>query len=271
MKERLTIAKNYIESRTDFRPEVIIVLGSGLGDYGNTIDEIVVEIPYAEIPGFPVSTAPGHSGKLIFGRKAGKKIALLSGRFHCYEGYTAAETVVPLRTLLMLGAGYVLLTNAAGGINTEFSAGDLMVITDHINFSANNALTGPNIDELGPRFPDMSFAYSKELNNILDQVAQKEQIKLCHGVYGYMVGPSYETPAEIRALRVLGADAVGMSTVHEVVAASHAGAKTVAISCISNLAAGVAKHALTMEEVLEAGKMVASKMCSLVDGFLEKL
>ncbi|MEG2624945.1 MAG: purine-nucleoside phosphorylase [Christensenella sp.] len=271
MKERLSIAKNYIEANTDFRPEVVIVLGSGLGDYANTIDEVIAEFNYADIPGFPVSTAPGHAGKLTFGCKAGKRIALLSGRFHCYEGYTAAETVVPLRTLLMLGAKYVLLTNAAGGINTDFSAGDLMVITDHINFSANNALTGSNIDELGPRFPDMSFAYSKSLNKILDGVADKNGIVLRHGIYGYMVGPSYETPAEIRALRVLGADAVGMSTVHEVVAASHAGAQTVAVSCISNLAAGVAKHALTMEEVLEACKKVASKMCVLVDGFLEML
>ena len=271
MRERLTIAKNYIESKTDFKPEVVIVLGSGLGDYGDTVDEVVAEFCYADIPGFPVSTAPGHAGKLTFGCKEGKKIALLSGRFHCYEGYTASETVVPLRTLLMLGAKYVLLTNAAGGVNLDFSAGDLMVITDHINFSANNALTGPNIDELGPRFPDMSFAYSGELNDLLDEVAAEEKIDLQHGVYGYMVGPSYETPAEIRALRVLGADAVGMSTVHEVVAASHAGVKTVAISCISNLATGVAKHALTMEEVMEAGKMVASKMRALVDGFLRKL
>lgn len=146
-----------------------------------------------------------------------------------------------------------------------------MVITDHINFSAHNALTGPNIEELGPRFPDMSFAYSNRLNSIVDQVAQENGIALQHGIYGYMVGPSYETPAEIRALRILGADAVGMSTVHEVVAASHAGAETAAISCISNLAAGVAKHALTMEEVMEAGKMVASKMCTLVDGVLQKI
>ncbi|WP_353423653.1 purine-nucleoside phosphorylase [Christensenella massiliensis] len=271
MKERITIAKNYIESKTEFKPEVIIVLGSGLGDYGNTIESVAAEFSYSEIPGFPVSTAPGHAGKLTFGYKKDKRVALLSGRFHCYEGYQAAETVVPLRTLLMLGANFVILTNAAGGINMDFQAGDLMVITDHINFSAHNALTGPNIEELGPRFPDMSFAYSKRLNRLLDEVAEEKGISLRHGVYGYMVGPSYETPAEIRALRVLGADAVGMSTVHEVVAASHAGAETAAVSCISNLAAGVAQHALTMEEVLEAGKAVASKMRALVDGFLEKI
>lgn len=271
MKETLNIAKNYIESKTDFVPEVAIVLGSGLGDYADTLDEVITEFDYASIPGFPVSTAPGHASRLTFGCKNGKRVALFAGRFHCYEGYAAAQTVIPLRTILMMGTKYVLLTNAAGGINTDFSAGDLMVIEDHINFSAHNALTGPNIDELGPRFPDMSFAYAKELRDLIDETAGENGIKLQHGIYGYMVGPSYETPAEIRALRTLGADAVGMSTVHEVVAASHAGAKTAAISCISNLAAGVAKHALTMEEVMEAGKMVASKMRTLIDGVLEKI
>ncbi|WP_066648163.1 purine-nucleoside phosphorylase [Christensenella timonensis] len=271
MKEKLNIAKNYIESKTGFKPEIAIVLGSGLGDYADTLDEVVIEFDYASIPGFPVSTAPGHASKLTFGCKKGKCVALFAGRFHCYEGYSAAETVIPLRTILMMGAKYVLLTNAAGGINTDFAAGDLMVVEDHINFSAHNALTGPNIDELGPRFPDMSFAYAKEIRDMIDATAKENGMKLRHGVYGYMVGPSYETPAEIRALRTLGADAVGMSTVHEVVAASHAGAKTAAISCISNLAAGVAKHALTMEEVIEAGKMVASKMRTLIDGVVEKL
>ncbi|BDF58368.1 purine nucleoside phosphorylase [Christensenellaceae bacterium] len=271
MKETLNIAKNYIEAKTDFVPEIAIVLGSGLGDYADTLDEVIAEFDYASIPGFPVSTAPGHASRLTFGCKNGKRVALFAGRFHCYEGYAAAQTVIPLRTVLMMGTKYVLLTNAAGGINTDFSAGDLMVIEDHINFSAHNALTGPNIDELGPRFPDMSFAYAKELRDLIDETAGENGIKLQHGIYGYMVGPSYETPAEIRALRTLGADAVGMSTVHEVVAASHAGAKTAAISCISNLAAGVAKHALTMEEVMEAGKMVASKMRTLIDGVVEKI
>ena len=271
MKETLNIAKNYIESKTDFVPEIAIVLGSGLGDYADTLDEVIAEFDYASIPGFPVSTAPGHASRLTFGCKNGKRVALFAGRFHCYEGYAAAQTVIPLRTVLMMGTKYVLLTNAAGGINTDFSAGDLMVIEDHINFSAHNALTGPNIDELGPRFPDMSFAYAKELRDLIDETAGENGIKLQHGIYGYMVGPSYETPAEIRALRTLGADAVGMSTVHEVVAASHAGAKTAAISCISNLAASVAKHALTMEEVMEAGKMVASKMRTLIDGVVEKI
>lgn len=270
MINRINTAKSYIENKTDFRPEVAVVLGSGLSDYAESIEKSVV-FSYADIPGFPVSTAPGHEGKLIFGQKFGKNVALLSGRFHCYEGYTAVETVVPLRTLIMLGVKNVLLTNAAGGINTDFSAGDLMLVTDHINFSTHNALTGPNVDALGVRFPDMSFAYAKRLNGIIEGVAQKENIVLRQGVYAYMIGPSYETPAEIRALRTLGGDAVGMSTVHEVVACAHAGVEVAAISCISNLAAGVAKHALTCEEVIEAGKKVSGKMTLLADGFIKNV
>lgn len=270
MKERIITAKSFMENKTDFRPEVGIVLGSGLGDYADTLEN-TIEFSYEDIPGFPVSTAPGHAGKIIFGEKQGKKVVLFAGRFHCYEGYSAGETTVPLRAAILMGMKQLLLTNAAGGINEGFQAGDLMVIEDHINFSGLNTLTGKNIDELGPRFPDMSFAYSKRMTEILNAVAEENGFELKKGVYGYMTGPSYETPAEIRALRVMGADAVGMSTVHEVVAASHASVETVAVSCISNLAAGVAKHALTMEEVIEAGKMVAGKMCTLVDGWLTRI
>ncbi len=270
MLKRMMTAKSYIETKTGFRPEAAIVLGSGLSGYASQI-ETEIEFDYAEIPGFPVSTAPGHAGKLIFGRKAGKRVALFSGRFHCYEGYLASETVIPLRTAILLGVKYVLLTNASGGINTSFQAGDLMVVEDHINFSSHNALTGPNIEELGVRFPDMSFAYSKRLNRLIDETAAQHEIPLRHGVYGYMIGPSYETPAEIRALRTLGADAVGMSTVHEAVACAHAGAEVAAVSCISNLAAGVAKHALTCEEVLAAGEKASGKMTALANGFLERI
>ncbi len=270
MYERIISAKNYIEQKTDFKPEIAIVLGSGLGEYDKQI-EPVITFNYADIPGFPISTAPGHAGTLTFGYKSGKKVALFSGRFHCYEGYSAQETVIPLRTVILLGVDKVLLTNATGGINTDFSAGDLMLVTDHINFSTHQALTGENIDELGVRFPDMSFAYSKRLNEIVESVAQKENISLKKGVYGYMIGPSYETPAEIRALRILGADAVGMSTVHEVVACSHARVEVAVLSCISNLAAGVAKHALTCEEVIEAGQKVSGKMTNIVNGFLSEV
>lgn len=270
MINSIMTARSYIENQTDFQPEVAIVLGSGLGNYAQTVD-VVMEFDYDQIPGFPVSTAPGHAGKLLFAEKAGKKLALFCGRFHCYEGYTAAETVIPLRTILLLGAKYVLLTNAAGGINRDFQAGDIMLVTDHINLSSNNVLTGKNIDTLGVRFPDMSFAYSERMRLILSDAAKAEDIKLQHGVYAYMVGPSYETPAEINALRVLGADAVGMSTVHEAVACNHAGVEVAALSCISNLAAGVANHALTEEEVLEAGLKVSSKMTKLADGLIGKL
>ncbi|HBU11575.1 MAG TPA: purine-nucleoside phosphorylase [Clostridiales bacterium] len=263
-------AKSYIESRTGFRPEVAVVLGSGLGDYAQTI-EPEIEFSYGDIPGFPVSTAPGHAGTLTFGQKCGKRVALFSGRFHCYEGYSAAETVIPLRTAFLLGVKTALLTNASGGINESFKAGDLMVVRDHINFSARNALTGGNIDELGPRFPDMSFAYCGRLNELLFESAEAAGVTLKSGVYAYMVGPSYETPAEIRALRTLGGDAVGMSTVHEAVACAHARVEMAALSCISNLAAGVAKHALTHEEVMAAGKAASGKMTAIADGFIERV
>lgn len=270
MTDRIEQAKKYIRERTDFVPEMIIVLGSGLGGYADSV-EVEIEFSYGDIPGFPVSTAPGHAGKLIFGKKHGRNLALFAGRFHCYEGYSAGETVIPIRTAMLLGAKTALLTNAAGGINTGFTAGDLMLIEDHINMSALNALTGPNIGELGPRFPDMSYAYTKELRAVLADIAEENGFSVKSGVYAYMSGPSYETPAEIRALRTLGADAVGMSTVHEVVACSHAKVRVAAISCISNLAAGVADHALTEEEVLLAGKKVAGRMSALVDGFLLKI
>ncbi len=270
MLERITKAKEYIKSKTDFVPQVVIVLGSGLSGYSDNLD-VVCEFDYAQIPGFPISTAPSHKGKLYFAKKDNKNIAVLAGRFHCYEGYNAEETVIPLRTLIMIGAKTVLLTNAAGGINKAFSAGDLMIITDHINFSGINVLKGKNMEDFGVRFPDMSYAYSPKLNGLLKEVANTQGIPLKEGIYAYMVGPSYETPAEIRGLRALGADAVGMSTVHEVVACSHANIDVCALSCISNLAAGVTKEKLTIEEIFEAGKKVAGKMTLLVDEFIAKL
>lgn len=270
MFKRIKAAREYLEALTEVRPKIALVLGSGLGSYYDTV-EIISEFRYEDIPGFPVSTAPGHASKLVFGKKFGVPMVLFCGRFHCYEGYSAAETVLPLRTILTMGAEAVLLTNAAGGINTDFQAGDLMIVTDHINFSGINALTGENIEELGVRFPDMSFGYSVKLREILENVGKQNNIELKHGVYSYMPGPSYETPAEIRALRILGADAVGMSTVHEVVACNHAGVDVAALSCISNLAAGVSPHPLSSEEVIEAGKKVADKMTALTDGFIKNV
>lgn len=270
MYKRIKAAREYLEALTPIRPKIAVVLGSGLGEYVNTV-EIISEFRYEDIPGFPTSTAPGHVGKLVFGKKFDKPIVLFCGRFHCYEGYNASETVLPLRTVLSMGIENVLLTNAAGGINTNFKAGDLMIVTDHINFSGINALTGKNIDELGVRFPDMSYGYSAKLNKILENVGKQNDIELKKGVYSYMPGPSYETPAEIRALRILGADAVGMSTVHEVVACNHADVDVAALSCISNLAAGVSDHPLSCEEVIEAGKKVSDKMTVLADGFITNL
>lgn len=268
--QRIAQAKEYIRSKTDFVPEIVIVLGSGLGEYADSLDKPQV-FRYADIPGFPVSTAPGHAGRLIFAERCGKKIAVFQGRFHCYEGYTPAETVIPLRTVLMLGAKKALFTNASGGINRYFKPGDLMLVTDHINFSGLNALFGPNLEELGPRFPDVSNAYSGKLTAVLEKVGQESKISLLKGVYGYMVGPSYETPAEIRALGRLGADVVGMSTVHEVVACAHAGVEAAAISCVCNLAAGAHSQPITHKEVLEAGAKVAKQIITLIDGFLGAL
>lgn len=270
MYKRIKTAREYLEALTDVRPKIALVLGSGLGDYADTV-EVISEFRYEDIPGFPVSTAPGHAGKLVFGKKFDKPVVLFCGRFHCYEGYSAADTVLPLRTVLTMGVENVLLTNAAGGINTDFEAGDLMIVTDHINFSGINALTGANVEELGVRFPDMSYAYSPKLIKVLSDVGEQNSIELKKGVYSYMPGPSYETPAEIRALRILGADAVGMSTVHEVAACNHAGVDVVALSCISNLAAGVSPNPLSSEEVIEAGRKVAGKMTALADGFIQNV
>lgn len=270
MYKRIKAAREYLEALTDVRPKIAMVLGSGLGDFADSV-EIISEFRYEDIPGFPVSTAPGHAGKLVFGKKFGIPIALFCGRFHCYEGYCAGDTVLPLRTILTMEIDAVLLTNAAGGINTDFKAGDLMIVTDHINFSGINALTGANIDEIGVRFPDMSYGYSPKLREILEKVGERNNIELKKGVYSYMPGPSYETPAEIRALRILGADAVGMSTVHEVVACNHANVPVAALSCISNLAAGVSPHPLSSEEVIEAGRKVADKMTVLADGFIKSI
>lgn len=270
MNKRIRAAREYLRALSGFEPYIAVVLGSGLGGYADTVD-VKYEFNYADVPGFPTSSAPGHVGKLIFAERDGVPLALFCGRFHIYEGYEASETVLPLRTILSMGAKRALLTNAAGGINTDFKAGDLMIVTDHINFSGYNALKGKNIDELGVRFPDMSYTYSQRLNKILEKTGKDNNIPLKNGIYAYMPGPSYETPAEIRALRVLGADAVGMSTVHEVVACAHANVETACLSCISNLAAGVAKHALTCEEVIEAGKNAAGKISKLIDGFIKSV
>ena len=231
------------------QPKIAIILGSGLGPLTSQV-KIDVEIPYKSIPHFPVSTAPGHIGRLIFGKLQNKDVILLDGRFHFYEGYDGHDIAVVLRTLKMLGISYLLQTNAAGGINKSFKAGDFMLITDHINLSGTNPLIGKNNSDFGPRFPDMSECYDPVLQQNARKAAQELGIDLKEGVYIWFMGPNYETPAEIRMARVLGADAVGMSTVPETILAVHAGLQVLAISVISNMAAGVTDEKLDENEVL---------------------
>lgn len=247
-------ATNYInrvlfENNYRGQPKIAIILGSGLGPLTSQV-KIDVEIPYKSIPHFPVSTAPGHIGRLIFGKLQDKDVILLDGRFHFYEGYDGHDIAVVLRSLKVLGISYLLQTNAAGGINKSFKAGDFMLITDHINLSGTNPLIGKNNSDFGPRFPDMSECYDPVLQQNARKAAQELGIDLKEGVYIWFMGPSYETPAEIRMARVLGADAVGMSTVPETILAVHAGLKVLAISVISNMAAGVTDEKLYENEVL---------------------
>ena len=247
-------ATNYInrvlfENNYRGQPKIAIILGSGLGPLTSQV-KIDVEIPYKSIPHFPVSTAPGHIGRLIFGKLQDKDVILLDGRFHFYEGYDGHDIAVVLRSLKVLGISYLLQTNAAGGINKSFKAGDFMLITDHINLSGTNPLIGKNNSDFGPRFPDMSECYDPVLQQNARKAAQELGIDLKEGVYIWFMGPSYETPAEIRMARVLGADAVGMSTVPETILAVHSGLKVLAISVISNMAAGVTDEKLDENEVL---------------------
>jgi purine-nucleoside phosphorylase len=251
-------------------PRVGIILGSGLGAFADGFERKVV-IPYGELPHFPHSSVPGHAGRLVLGQVGGETVVAMQGRVHSYEGYSPAQVAFPARVLCALGIRALVVTNAAGGINTLFAPGDLMVITDHINLSGWNALTGPNDDRLGTRFPDMSRAYSPDFRARLLESAQRTQVTLRQGVYAMVSGPSYETPAEIRMLRTLGADAVGMSTVPEVIAAGHMGVRAAGISCITNLAAGVGDKPLTHEEVAETANRVASIFARLLTDFLPVL
>lgn len=252
-----------IRERTSVEPRVAVVLGSGLGAFAEELRDRV-EIPYGDIPGWPQSTAVGHAGRLVLGRLGSVETAVLSGRAHLYEGYTPQQTVFGVRVAARLGARSLVLTNAAGGINPDYRRGALVLISDHINLQGANPLTGPNDDSLGPRFPDMSEAYPAVLREIARECAREIGVPLSEGVYAAMAGPSYETPAEIRALRVLGADLVGMSTVPEVIAANHMGLKVLAISCVTNMAAGILKQKIHHEEVLETGRMVRGTLVELL-------
>lgn len=258
-----------VRAKTDFVPRVAIVLGSGLGDYANDI-KVECEIDYHDIEGFPVSTVPGHAGKFIFGYVGDVPVVCMKGRVHYYEGYDISDVVLPTRLMKLMGAEILFLTNASGGLNTTFCAGDFMMITDHIACFAPNPLIGPNIDEFGTRFPDMTHVYDEDLRDIIEKTAKEHDIKLQKGVYAQLTGPSFESPAEIKMLRTLGVDAVGMSTVVEAIVANHMGMKICGISCVCNLAAGMTDNPLTHEEVQAAANEAAPKFKKLLTETVKK-
>lgn len=258
---------DYILSKVNNVPKKAIILGSGLHTLVSEAD-IECVIPYSDIPNFKTSTAPGHKGEFIFGKVNGEDVILLNGRLHYYEGYSMQETVYPVRVLSMLGVDTLVVTNASGGINENFEVGDLMLITDHIKLCADNPLRGENIDYFGSRFNDMTNAYDVKLREIAKKSAQNAGINVKSGVYAYMSGPCFETPAEIKMLSILGADAVGMSTVPEVICANHCGMKVLGISCITNMAAGITGNKISAEEVNETGEKVKDKFSNLIKEIL---
>ena len=263
-------ALEYIQTRTFSRPRVAVVLGSGLGGLAEVLADST-EIPYAEIPGWPQSTAAGHAGKLVFGKLGSLDVAVMSGRAHLYEGYTPAQVAFGVRVLGRLGVRAMVFTNAAGGLNLDFHRGGLVLISDHINLQGSNPLAGPNDETLGPRFPDMSEAYSERYRMIAREVAAELGIHVRDGVYAAVLGPSFETPAEIRFLRTIGADLVGMSTVAEVIAARHMGMKVLALSCVTNMAAGLWFDKVSHEEVLATGAMVRDTLVTFLKALLPRL
>ncbi|HAG69979.1 MAG TPA: purine-nucleoside phosphorylase [Lachnospiraceae bacterium] len=255
--EKLVQCYNSIKDRIPFQPKVALVLGSGLGDFAESSMKVVSRIGYHEINGFPVSTVPGHKGQFVFGYVVDVPVVCMQGRVHYYEGYDISDVVLPTRLMSLMGAEYLFLTNASGGINSDFWAGDLMLITDHISLFVPNPLIGPNIDELGTRFPDMSTVYDKKLQELIKEAAAELDIDLKEGIFAQLTGPSFETPAEIRLLKTLGADAVAMSTVVEAIAARHCGMKICGISCVCNMAAGISATPLSHEEVQAAAAACA--------------
>jgi purine-nucleoside phosphorylase len=268
--ERLALLEAAVRSRSDIVPRLGIVLGSGLGDLADTLDEPVA-VPFAELPGWPAATAPGHVGRLLLGRLDGMPVALLQGRLHLYEGHDPGLVVQPVLLMGRLGARIVVLTNASGGVNPVFRAGTLMVIADHLNLTGRTPLLGPNADEMGPRFPDLTEVYSTALRDRLHVAGRAEGVELAEGVYAGLLGPSYETPAEVRMLRGLGADAVGMSTVLEAIAARWAGLSVCGVSLVTNPGAGYTGEPLTHEEVLAAGAEAGPRLARVIRRFLRDL
>lgn len=263
-------AAKFIRSKTKLRPKVAVVLGSGLGAFADDLKD-AIRIPYERIPGFPRSTAIGHAGNLVIGKAAGIPVAVMQGRVHFYEGYSLQDVIFPVRVLGRLGIRAVVLTNAAGGINLSLKQGAFVVLRDHINLQGSNPLVGPNDERFGPRFPDMTEVYAKGYREIAVKEAQRLGLQVSEGVYVALTGPSYETPAEIRCLRTLGADVVGMSTVPEAIAARHMGIEVLGISCVTNMAAGVLENPLNHEEVLETGDRVSGQFIALLQAVLPRI
>jgi purine-nucleoside phosphorylase len=269
-KASIDEAAAFIRTTTDVQPEIGLILGSGLGVLGDELEDAVT-IPYEDIPHFPVSTVEGHAGELLIGKLQGRSVILMRGRFHMYEGYEPERTALPVRVMKALGVSTLLVTNAAGGVNLDYNPGNLMLISDHINLTGRNPLIGPNDNTLGVRFPDMSEAYSSRLRTIAKNSAAELGFSVQEGVYVGLLGPNYETPAEIRMLRTLGVDAVGMSTVSEVIVARHSGIEVLGISCISNMAAGILDQPLSHEEVMETTEQVKEQFLSLVLSVIPKM
>jgi purine-nucleoside phosphorylase len=261
--DQATAAAAYIRGRSRIEPAIGIILGSGLGAFADHIDEATA-IPFTEIPHFPQSTVPGHSGRLVIGTLQGVPVAVMQGRVHAYEGYSPEEVTFPVRVLGRLGVKTLIVTNAAGGIRLDMKQGDLVLLSDHINFTGRNPIVGKNDERFGPRFFDMTTAYSQRLRRLAAAAAQRQDFSLAEGVYLCVLGPSFETPAEIRAFRALGADLVGMSTVQEVITARQMGIEVVGISCVTNLAAGIQPEPLSHEEVIETGHRVAARFTQLL-------
>jgi purine-nucleoside phosphorylase len=268
LREQVTEAARYVSSLSAPKPSIGVVLGSGLGAFGDTLGDLL-KVPYADVPHLPRSTVIGHAGNLCLGRVGATPVACLQGRVHLYEGHGPLRCTFAVRLLAALGCRVVLLTNAAGGIHPEFAPGDLMLITDHLNLTAQNPLTGPNEDALGPRFPDLSQAYDIAVAQAARRAATERGVTLREGVYACMPGPSYETPAEIRMLRTLGADAVGMSTVLEVIALRHQGVRVGAVSCITNLAAGISPTPLDHSEVEAIARQTRDRFVGLLERWVE--
>lgn len=268
--DRLAEAAAVVRGALGETPEVAIVLGSGLGEFTERLGD-ARSIDYGRIPHWPESRVVGHAGRLVLGRVGGRLIAALSGRVHLYEGHDVRTVTFATRVMALAGVPVAIFTNAAGGVNLGFTRGALMVIDDHINLLGANPLTGPNDDRLGPRFPDMSEAYSPRLRRIADEAAAAAGVAVAHGIYAAVPGPSYETPAEIRCLRTIGADAVGMSTVPEVIAARHMGVEVLGLSCITNMAAGILPAPLVHDEVMETARRVRGQFAALLEAILERL